>query len=310
MAESSERKAQRKAQREAQRKAQREAPGEIVVSPHPGALGAEILGIDLGGEQVSDEAIAQIRAALVQHHVVFFRDQTLSPEQQVAFGARFGELEDYPFVAPLPGHPKLIPVIKEPDERTNFGGGWHSDLAYAHRPPMATMLYALEVPERGGDTLFADGIAAYEALSPAMQEMLHPLKVEYDVKNVMPRYPSEDTGTARGNRSMQATSDQAIVDATPCHPLVRTHPESGKKGIYLSRGHTIRFQGMTPAESRPLLDWIGEHLTQPVFTTRFHWGVGSIAFWDNRCVAHYALNDYHGERRHMHRLTIAGDEPF
>ena len=282
---------------------------QLAVEPVPGALGVEISGIDLSGE-VSDDQVTAIRAALVEHHVVFFRDQVLQPEHQVAFGARLGELEDYPFVAPLPGYPKLIPVIKEPEERTNFGGGWHSDLAYAAKPPMATMLYALEVPKRGGDTLFADGIAAYEALTPAMQAMLAPLRVEYNVANIMPRGASEDTATTRGNRSMEATTDPAVVAATPCHPLIRTHPESGRKGIYLSRGHTIRFAGMTPSESSPLLDWLHGHLTQPVFTTRFHWAVGSIALWDNRCVAHYALNDYHGERRHMHRLTIAGDEPY
>ena len=279
------------------------------IEPAPGALGAEISGVNLA-EELSDETIAQIRAAFVEHHVLFFRDQSLDPAQQVAFGSRFGELEDYPFVAPLPGHPKIIPVIKEPDEQTNFGGGWHSDLAYTHIPPMGTMLYAIEVPKRGGDTLFADGIAAYEALTPAMQDLLSTLKVEYNVRNVMQTIAERDNASAQGNRSMVATSDADVLEATPCHPLIRTHPESGRKGIYFSRGHTVRFAGMTKSESRPLLDWLQQHLTQPVFTTRFHWSVGSMAFWDNRCVNHYALNDYHGERRHMHRLTIAGDEPY
>ena len=230
--------------------------------PVPGALGAEVHGIDLATE-LSDEIIDQIRAAFVEHHVLFFREQSLDPAQQAAFGARFGELEDYPFVAPLPGHPKVIPVIKEPDERTNFGGGWHSDLAYTHKPPMGTMLYAIEVPKRGGDTLFADGIAAYEALSPAMQELLASLRVEYNVKNILQTAAERDNASAQGNRSMVATRDEAVLEATPCHPLVRTHPESGKKGIYFSRGHTVRFAGMTQSESRPLLDWLQQHLTQP-----------------------------------------------
>jgi len=281
----------------------------LTIKPAPGALGAEVTGIDLSGN-LSDKVIAEIRATLMEHHVVFFRDQQLNPATQVAFGERFGELEDYPFVAPLPDHPKVIPVIKEPDEFTNFGGGWHSDLAYAHAPPMGTMLYALEVPQRGGDTLFADGIKAYEALSDGMKALLEPLKVEYNVRHILQTVAERDNASSQGNRSMQTTADQEVLAATPCHPLIRTHPETGRKGIYLSRGHTIRFDGMTQSESRPLLDWVQDHLTQPVFTTRFHWAPGSLAFWDNRCVIHYALNDYHGERRHMHRLTIAGDRPF
>ena len=280
----------------------------LQIEPVAGACGAEISGLDLS-QPLEDDAVAVIRDAFIEHHVVFFRGQDLDPAAQVAFGERFGTLEDYPFVAPLPGHPKVIPVIKEADETSNFGGGWHTDLIYRPVPPMGTMLYAVEVPRRGGDTMFADGIKAFEALSSAMQDLLSSLKVEYNVRHVMRDIAERDNATSAGNRSMPATTDDEVVGTSPVHPLVRTHPESGKKGIYFSRGHTIRFAGMTPGESKPLLDWLQAHITQPIFTTRFHWTPGSMAFWDNRCLNHYALNDYHGERRHMHRLTIAGDVP-
>jgi taurine dioxygenase len=278
------------------------------IEPVPGACGAEIKGLDLSQPQ-SDDVIRAIREAFVEHHVVFFRDQHLDPGLQVAFGERFGVLEDYPFVAPLPDHPKVIPIVKEADETSNFGGGWHTDLIYRPVPPMGTMLYAVEVPQRGGDTLFADGIKAYAALSGAMQELLGQLQVEYNVRHVMRDMSERDNATPQGNRSMPSKSDAEALNTSPVHPLVRTHPESGLKGIYFSREHTIRFAGMTPGESKPLMDWLQSHLTQPVFTTRFHWTPGALAFWDNRCLNHCALNDYHGERRYMHRLTIAGDTP-
>ena len=205
------------------------------------------------------------------------------------------------------------------DETSNFGGGWHTDLIYKHQPPSGTMLYALETPRRGGDTMFADGVLAYNALSEGMQTMLAGLDVIYSVKHVgraiRERGDALD-GKAQGktvgkaaNRSMPAASDQQVLDAEPVHPLVRRHPVTTQKCLYFSRGHTIQFAGMTPAESAPLLDWLQAHMTQPVFTTRLHWQPGTMAYWDNRCVSHYALNDYHGERRHLHRLTIEGDIP-
>lgn len=280
----------------------------LTVTRVAGACGAEVGGVDLA-QPLADSTIGAIRAAFVEHHVLFFRNQQLDPAQQVAFGARFGELEDYPFVAPLPGHPKVIPVIKEPDESANFGGGWHTDLIYRPVPPLGTMLFAVEVPVRGGDTLFADGIAAWEALSVGMQTLLADLSVEYNVRHIT-QDRVERTGQAgQSSRSMPAQADREVLETSPVHPLVRTHPESGRKGLYLSREHTIRFAGMTPRESRPLLDWLAGHLTQPEFITRFQWQAGSMAFWDNRCLNHRALNDYQGERRHMHRLTIAGDVP-
>lgn len=280
----------------------------IVVTPTRGALGAELSGLDLG-DHLDDATVAEIRRAFLEHHVVFFRDQTLGPTQLAALGARFGELEDYPFVEPLPEHPKIIAVIKEKDETVNFGGGWHTDMIYRPEPALGTMLYALEVPDRGGDTMFADGVLAYRALSERMQTWLADLRVVYSVDNATRAIRERTGGQDEAGRSMAERTDEEVFDTTPVHPLVRTHPETGEKCLYFSRAHTVNFEGMTVAESQPMLDWLQRHMTQPVFTTRFHWRPGSLAFWDNRCVSHYALNDYDGERRHMHRLTIAGDAP-
>lgn len=280
----------------------------VEVSPVPGALGAEVIGVNLRDDR-RPEIIEAIHRSFLDHHVVFLRDQVLDPEELTEVGRLFGELEDYPFVDPLPGHPKIIPVIKEADEKTNFGGGWHTDLVYRPEPSAATMLYAVEVPVRGGDTLFADGIAAYEALSTRMKELIADLSVVYNVTHVARSLRYRSNGAEGYSRSMPSKRDAAIAGVSPAHPLVRTHPETGVKGLYLSREHTENFEGMTVEESEPLLDWLQAHMTKPIFTTRFHWERGSIAFWDNRCVSHYALNDYHGERRHMHRLTIAGDKP-
>ncbi len=281
---------------------------QIHVGPVPGALGAEISGVDLRAP-IGDDLVEEIRSAFLANHVLFFRDQELDPETHAKVGSLFGELEDYPFVEPLPGHPKVIPVIKEPDETGNFGGGWHTDLIYRPQPSMATMLYAVEVPSRGGDTLFADGVLAFRALSARMQDLLATLRVEYNVRHLARTMIQRGNGASTGNRSMPSRADKELLDTSPAHPLVRTHPETGERALYFSREHTINFEGMSPRESTSLLDWLESHMTQPVFTTRFHWRKGSMAFWDNRCVSHYALNDYQGERRHMHRLTIAGDAP-
>ena len=280
----------------------------IHVDPVPGALGAEISGIDLRAP-IGSDLVKALHSAFLANHVLFFRDQELDPETHAKVGSLFGELEDYPFVEALPGHPKVIPVIKEPDETGNFGGGWHTDLIYRPQPSMATMLYAVEVPTRGGDTLFADGGLALRELSTRMQDLLATLRVEYSVRHLAHTMTQRGNGTSTGNRSMPSRSNKEVLDASPVHPLVRTHPETGERALYFSREHTINFEGMTPRESRPLLDWLESHMTQPDFTTRFHWRKGSVAFWDNRCVSHRALNDYQGERRHMHRLTIAGDIP-
>lgn len=278
---------------------------DIEVEPLIGALGAEIGGIDLASP-LAASTVSEIRRAWLEHGVLFFRDQTLAPDDQTRFAEYFGELDVYPFVEPLPENPYVIPVVKEPETRMNFGGGWHTDTSYLPHPPMATALYALEVPDHGGDTLFADAVRAYEAMSPAMQRLADGLTGIYSASMVHGR-----SGAYRlaGDHPMARRRDEATAEARVEHPMVRTHPETGRKAIYCSMGHTERFKDMTREESLPLLRYFSNQVTRAEFTTRFRWRKGSLALWDNRCVQHYALNDYPGIRRHMHRVTIKGDTP-
>ena len=274
---------------------------EIEIRPASGAIGAEISGFDLA-EPVSDALIAAIRNAWLKHGVLFLRKQPLPPAQFQAFAERFGEVIEYPFVKGIEGHPLIIPVLKLPHERNNFGGIWHTDTAYLEAPPMATMLIARELPPFGGDTLFASGAAALEALSPALQRMLEGLKaVNTSAK--------ADVTKTREDRVKDAPTAQSKKELSAEHPVVRTHPETGRKSLYVNYGHTARFVGMTEEESRPLLDFLFVHQAKPEFTCRFSWRVGDIAFWDNRCVLHNPVNDYHGYKRLMHRVTLKGERP-
>ena len=273
----------------------------IDVRPIAGAIGAEIHGIDIA-PGVSDAAFGEIHAAWLLHQVIFFRGQDLPSARFQAFAERFGEVVEYPFVKGIEGFPLIIPVTKLEHERHNFGGIWHTDTAYLEAPPKGTMLIAREVPPYGGDTLFASAYAAYEALSPAMQVMLAGLKgVNTSAK--------ADVTKTREDRVKDSPGGSVKTAFTNEHPVVRTHPETGRKALYLNVGHTARFAGMTEAESAPLLQFLFEHQTRPEFTCRFVWQVGSIALWDNRCVLHNPINDYHGFRRVMHRVTLKGDRP-
>ena len=277
------------------------AEGRLTVRPVAGACGAELHGVDLA--DLSDDVIAAIRAAWLEHGVVFFRDQHLDADQFLAFAHRIGEVTRYPFVPGIDGYPDIISVTKLPHETVNFGGIWHSDTAYLEQPPMATMLLAREVPPAGGDTLFASQYAAYETLSPAMQELLLPLRA-------MNSSALADVSKTREDRIRDSHPDEdppPLFEAT--HPVVRTHPETGRKALYVNVAHTARFDGMTEDESRPLLQFLFQHQTKPELTCRFHWEVGSLALWDNRCVQHNPVNDYHGHKRVMHRITLLGDVP-
>jgi taurine dioxygenase len=269
----------------------------IEVRPMSGALGAEILNIDLA-RGVGEETIGAIRRAWLEHLVVFFRDQTLAPEQFLRLARRFGEAVEYPFVKGIEGFPEITPVVKLETEKVNFGGLWHSDTAYLEKPPMATMLIAREVPSFGGDTLFANMYLAYETLSEGMRRMLDGLlAVNSSAK--------ADVTRTREDRVRDGAKQQYVAE----HPVVRTHPETGRKALYVNFGHTLRFKDMTEEESAPILQYLFQHMTRPEFTCRFRWQVGSIALWDNRCTQHNPINDYHGFRRVMHRVTLAGDRP-
>jgi taurine dioxygenase len=277
------------------------ARGSIEIRPIAGALGAEIAGVDLAAP-LDDATIAAIRRAWLDRLVIFFRDQQLPPAQFLAFALRFGTAIEYPFVKGLDEFPEIIPVVKLEHERVNFGGIWHSDTAYLETPPMASMLIAREVPEAGGDTLFANMYLAYETLSVGMKRLLDGLvAVNSSAK--------ADVTKTREDRMRDGKRDDARQDYVAEHPVVRTHPETGRKALYVNTAHTVRFKGMTEAESAPILDLLFQHQVRPDFTCRFRWAPGSLAFWDNRCAQHNPINDYHGHRRVMHRVTLAGDKP-
>jgi taurine dioxygenase len=265
-----------------------------------GAIGAEVSGIDVRTSLSADQAAA-LRRIWLDHGVVFLRNQQLSSDQFLAFAQTIGTPVEYPFVRGIEGYPYIIEVKKLEHERVNFGGVWHSDTAYLDRPPMATLLLAREVPPFGGDTLFANQVAAFEALSDRMQTMLAGLRcVNSSAK--------ADTSRTREDRIAEGgRSDRRDYEVE--HPAVRVHPETGRRALYMNSAHTVRFAGMTEAESAPLLQFLFEHQKKEEFTCRFRWQVGSIALWDNRCAQHYPINDYHGFRRVMHRITLAGDVP-
>jgi taurine dioxygenase len=271
----------------------------IEVRPVAGALGAVVRGVDIA-RPLEDEVIAEVRQAFLDHLVVFIRDQKLTPQAQLAFARRFGQPMEYPQLKGLPECPLVTPVVKLEHERVNFGGVWHSDTSYLARPPMASMLYAVETPPRGGDTLFANQYLAYETLSEGLQQTLAGLVgVNSSAK--------ADVSKTREDRLRDAGAELKVLIGE--HPVVRTHPETGRKALYLNFGHTARFRDWTEQESAPLLDYLFMHQVKPEFTCRFQWEPGSLAFWDNRCAQHYPVNDYHGFRRVMHRVTLEGDPP-
>ena len=267
----------------------------IEARPIWGALGAEIHGIDLS-RSLDDRVIGDIRQALLDHLVIFFRDQDISPAQPLAFAKRFGGIHLHPFNKPLDGHPNIIEILKTEDDTRNNGGRWHSDQMYTPKPAKGTMLYAREMPPFGGDTQFANLHLGYEALSDGMKAMLS------GVRTVNLHSSEKMTG-----RDMAPDFSNGAPKPVE-HPLIRTHPETGRKSLYLScKGINRRLADMTMAESKPLLEFLLDHIARPEFTCRFRWRPGSLAFWDNRAALHSAVNDYHGHRRLMHRVTIKGD---
>lgn len=281
----------------------------ITVRAVSGALGAEIKGVDLA-EPLDEQQAAEIDRAFAEHKVIFFRDQRLTPEQQIAFSARFGKPERMPFIAPLPEYPEIIVVLKEADEEriSTFGGTWHSDFSFLPEPPAATCLYALEVPEAGGDTLWADMALAFETLSPGLQAMLKRLTAMH---TAAPYYgtQNEELSNYRLSRSMQIARDNPEADFETGHPVVIRHPATGRTALFLNPVYALRFADMTREESKPLLDFLQAHAVKPEFSCRFRWTPGSLALWDNRVTQHLAVNDYDGQRRLMHRTTIGGQKP-
>ena len=267
-----------------------------------GALGAEVHGVNLAAE-LSGDSLRELRQALLDHLVIFFRGQEITPAQHLAFARRFGTPVEYPFVHGLPDYPIITPILKLEHERANFGGIWHADTTYQECPPMGTILVARELPPFGGDTLFANQYLAFETLSPALQRLLDGLRSISSSNRA-------DVSRTREDRVRDAGTAKAKEILTAEHPVVRTHPETGRKSLFVSTAHTERFAGMTVEESAGLLQFLFAHQVRPEFTCRFRWQPGSIAFWDNRCTLHNPINDYHGHRRLLHRITLAGDRPI
>jgi len=277
----------------------------ITVEPIAGALGAVIRGPDLS-RPLDQQCFAEIHEAFLKHLVIFLEDQDLTPDQLLAFAERFGRIVNYPFVKDMDGHSGITEIIKTETDTLNFGGIWHSDTTYLPKPPLGSMLYARELPPRGGDTLFANMYLAYETLSDGMKAMLGPLRA---VSTAALRAQGNVNARARLADQTGKGQNRDKLEMEAEHPVIRTHPETGKKALYINCAHTSHFTGMTPEESRPILQFLFEHMRRPEFTCRYRWSVDALALWDNRCSHHYALNDYQGYRRLMHRVTIEGDTP-
>lgn len=271
------------------------------VRPLSGALGAEIHGVDLS-KDVDEQQFAQIRQAFHSYGVIFIRDQELSPEQHIAFARRWGRINVNRFFNPVDGYSMIAEVRKEPEDDGNIGGGWHTDHSYDLAPALGSVLYAREMPRHGGDTLFANMYLAYQMLSDGMKRMLEGLRAVHSSRHVFgteQSYRDADAFEGRISNAELATQDAV-------HPMVITHPDTGRKALYVNPTFTVRVDGWSTEESQSLLEYLYEHATRPEFTCRFRWRRHSLALWDNRATWHYAVNDYPGHRRLMHRVTIEG----
>jgi taurine dioxygenase len=267
-----------------------------------GGVGAFVNNVDLT-ENLSDNLIGDLRHGLGEHGVLFFRDQDLSPEQHIALAKRFGEININRFFASVDGYPNIAKVSKEPEQKDNIGGGWHTDHSYDVEPALGSILLAREVPEHGGDTLFANMYTAFETLSPGLKKTLCGLNAVHSSRLAFGSKSKSQAGET-DLKGRLGNPDEATQDAV--HPAVIRHPISGRQALYVNGGFTLHFEGWTTQESEPLLNMLYRHAAKPEHSYRFKWQPGSIAFWDNRATWHYALNDYQGDRREMHRITVEG----
>lgn len=267
-------------------------------------VGAEISGLDL--KRASEGEMDAIRAAFADHGVVFFRDQDLSEKDHIALARKFGPININRFFAAHPEHPEIAMVAKEPDQTDNIGGGWHTDHSYDHEPALGSILVARVLPETGGDTIFASMYAAYDTLDADTKAEIDGLKAVHSGKHIFGEGPGSYYQTSDAGKGRIGNAGVAELLHDPVHPVVITHPLSGKKALYVNPAFTVRFDGMTKEDSQPLLSKLFAHCFSGDFHHRFKWEPGSVAFWDNRSTWHWALNDYHGHRRIMHRITIEG----
>ncbi len=274
-----------------------------------GALGAEVFGVDLSGK-LDDATVAEIRRAWLEHLVLFFPNQKLDDGALEQFTGSVGPFGIEPFVdAIATEHPHVLAVIKEADEtrKANFGGNWHSDWSFQERPPAGTLLHARELPPYGGDTMWTNQYLAYETLSSGLRELLDGLWAMHSARRPYGRQGIyADKSQARSMKIRTGEEAEAEI----AHPVVRVHGESGRRALYVNPVYTIRFKDMTAAESAPLLSYLYAQATRAEFICRYRWSVGTLAMWDNRCTQHYAINDYDGFRRELHRTTLAGEKPL
>jgi len=262
------------------------------IRPINGALGAEISGLDISEPLTSDQ-ITEVRKALLNHQILVFRGQTLTPARLSEFGKQFGDLHINPFVEGVDGVKEVIEIRSEENNEKRFTGLWHSDISWGKTPSMGSVLYAAEIPPYGGDTLFSNMYLAYETLSPAYKKILGTL-------NAVHRVDQHEISTLGSKKQPEPV----------IHPAIRTHPETGKKALFVNEYFTSQFDGFSEEESKPILNYLFAHSTRPDFTCRIQWQQGTVVFWDNRCTMHYATNDYAGQKRRMQRVTINGDTPY
>jgi taurine dioxygenase len=276
----------------------------LQISPVTGALGAEISGVDLS-KDLDAATFDAIHQALLDHCVIFFRGQDLSVARQKAFAERFGSLFHHPYFAAAGNDPAVIDVVRQPGDRRIVGEYWHSDTPHVAEPPMGSVLYGVEVPPYGGDTLFSNQYLAYESLSPGLKAMLDGRRALHS-----DRYISGPAQHLNAQRATKVRVQDDWQETAHYHPVVRTHPVTGRKALYVNRATSVQFEDMTEQESRPLLEYLFEQGARPEFSCRFRWAPGSLALWDNRCTQHVAINDTGSFRRVMRRVQINGDKPF
>jgi len=266
-----------------------------------GSVGAEILDIDIS-KDLSDAVIADIRDVLLQHKVIFFREQDLTPEAQIRFAKRFGEISRSPVYNTLKEHPEIMPVVKEATDHDIIGDTWHTDETFQQTPPMGSLLYAREIPTVGGDTLWANLALAFDRLSDGLKEQLIAMKAVHSND-----FLTANAKLRNSTRSTKLREDAPVMQSV--HPVIRTHDETSQKVLFVNQPFTYAFEGMSRDESLPLLTHLYQASARPELTCRFRWRKGSLAFWDNRCTLHFACNDYSGQRREMHRITLEGTVP-
>jgi taurine dioxygenase len=294
--------------------------------PLAASIGAKLVGLDIN--TLTDASFEAFAGALYHHKMIYLRDQEITPETQEALTLRFGEFGTDAYTKGLEGHPNIQPVVKEAETKSKmvFGGGWHTDSPFLQRPPSVSLLYALEIPPYGGDTIWYNSALAYNNLSDVMKQMLAPLKIHMSGEKVVASLQGlmaqsksqkkpEEKATGEKATGEKAIGDmsleidvQAMIDGA-FHPLVRTHPVTGQKALFVDKVYAKNIEGMNPYESAPLIDFLVSHITQEVFSCRLRWAPKTLCLWDNRLCLHRAFNDYDGHRRELHRTTVIGETP-